>query len=53
MDKDLLADYDKKNAATANCVALCKSCHGKTNHNHEYWQSYFEEAFIEMEIIAC
>ena len=24
-------------------VALCKSCHAKTNHNRVYWARYFED----------
>ena len=31
-------DYIKENTTLENCVALCKSCHGVTNRNREYWQ---------------
>ena len=30
-------DYDKEHTEASNCVVLCKSCHGKTNHNRNYW----------------
>lgn len=35
-------DYDKDNVSSENLVLLCKICHGKTNHNRNYWQPYFE-----------
>ena len=35
-------DYDKENNALDNLISLCKSCHGKTNKNREYWQKHFE-----------
>ncbi len=34
-------DYDKINININNLVSLCKSCHGKTNANREYWIEYF------------
>jgi hypothetical protein len=34
-------DYDKKNCNEENLISLCKSCHTKTNHNREQWQSIF------------
>jgi len=34
-------DYDKKNCEESNLISLCRSCHTKTNHNRQYWQSYF------------
>ena len=34
-------DYIKSNTTPDNCITLCRSCHGKTNVNREYWQSYF------------
>lgn len=30
-------DYDKKNSDPVNLVALCKSCHMRTNINREHW----------------
>jgi len=35
-------DYDKKNNKSINLITLCHSCHGKTNLNREYWESYFK-----------
>jgi hypothetical protein len=34
-------DYNKKNSDMNNLVALCVSCHSKTNFNREYWKKYF------------
>jgi hypothetical protein len=36
-------DYNKKNNNTNNLVALCDTCHLKTNHNRKYWINYFLE----------
>jgi len=30
-------DYDKANHSPNNLISLCRSCHGKTHHNREYW----------------
>ena len=38
-------DYDKKNTVESNCVSLCNSCHGSTNHNRDYWQQHLTERF--------
>ncbi len=35
-------DYNKKNNNINNLVALCKSCHMKTNNRREYWTEYFK-----------
>lgn len=35
-------DYDKKNCAPRNLVTLCLGCHRKTNHNRDYWLSFFK-----------
>ena len=32
-------DYDKEHTAEGNCILLCKTCHGVTNHNRIYWQA--------------
>ena len=34
-------DYDKKNLDSGNLIALCHSCHGKTNINRSYWLDLF------------
>jgi len=36
-------DYNKNNQDTQNLLPLCASCHGKTNHNREYWQGVCSE----------
>jgi len=35
-------DYNKKHSEPSNLVALCDSCHGKTNHDREKWKDYFK-----------
>ena len=39
-------DYNKKNCHKDNLVALCRSCHSKTNYNREFWESYFMRSLI-------
>lgn len=39
-------DYNKKNGKTNNLIALCRSCHTKTNHNREKWIVYFRDKQI-------
>jgi len=39
-------DYDKKNCDPNNLITLCNSCHGKTNHDREYWTNYFNNKKI-------
>lgn len=34
-------DYNKKNNILNNLIALCHSCHMKTNNNRIYWKEYF------------
>lgn len=34
-------DYNKRNNDPRNLIGLCRSCHGKTNHNRNYWINYF------------
>ena len=36
-------DYDKKNNEDINLIALCLSCHPKTNYNRSIWQKHFED----------
>lgn len=40
-------DYDKKNNVLLNLVALCKKCHGKTNHNRKEWINYFKTVLLQ------
>lgn len=35
-------DYDKENCNPRNLILLCKSCHGKTQHNRIYWKGYYQ-----------
>lgn len=34
-------DYNKKNNNPNNLIALCNSCHTKTNFNRNFWKEYF------------
>ncbi len=34
-------DYNKRNNNPNNLISLCLICHMKTNHNRDYWNSYF------------
>jgi len=36
-------DYDKENCNSDNLISLCRSCHGKTNHNRSEWKNYFKK----------
>lgn len=36
-------DYDKTNNNQENLILLCKNCHGKTNHNRDYWKEKLGE----------
>jgi len=44
-------DYDKENDNPSNLITLCRICHGYTNGNRQYWQTYLsnylEENFIK------
>ena len=52
-------DYNKKNNSEDNLVALCTSCHLKTNGDRIFWQQYFsklllpELTFIIQNMIYC
>jgi len=35
-------DYDRDNTTMENCIALCHSCHSKTNYDREYWTELFQ-----------
>ena len=36
-------DYNKKNNKPCNLITLCRSCHGKTNHNNRiFWTKHFQ-----------
>ncbi len=39
-------DYNKTNTNETNCIALCESCHGKTNYNREYWEQLLSNFLI-------
>ena len=39
-------DYNKKNNSEDNLVALCTSCHLKTNGHRIFWQQYFEKLLL-------
>lgn len=43
-------DYNKMNIEPNNLIALCVSCHIKTNYNKNYWLNYFtkKENLIEI-----
>jgi len=43
-------DYDKKNSDPVNLVALCKSCHSKTNKNRKHWATFFQSLALEREL---
>ena len=34
-------DYNTKNNILDNLIILCRSCHGKTNKDRNYWQQHF------------
>lgn len=40
-------DYNKLNTTKENCVALCLSCHMKTNYNRKQWTSFFKSLLNE------
>jgi len=33
-------DYNKENCKEDNLITMCKSCHGQTNGNRDYWYAY-------------
>lgn len=39
-------DYDKSNTVEENCITVCRSCHGKTNHNRAYWEQKLTKILI-------
>ena len=45
-------DYNKEQGCTGDffLIPLCKSCHGKTNHNRDYWQEYLTCLFTLKEL---
>lgn len=40
-------DYNRMNCDTSNLIALCNSCHTKTNTNREYWNKYLNTLLKE------
>jgi hypothetical protein len=36
-------DYDKKNCEEHNLITLCRSCHGKSNHNRTFHRNFYSE----------
>jgi len=40
-------DYNKKNTNDDNLISLCQSCHGKTQHNREFWIKHFMKEIYE------
>lgn len=43
-------DYDKENSDPANLVALCASCHGKTNKSRAHWKGLFRAMMLQRAI---
>lgn len=43
-------DYNKKNNSSINLIALCQSCHSKTNFDRKYWRNYFENLQIKRKV---
>ncbi|TXH47080.1 MAG: HNH endonuclease, partial [Desulfurellales bacterium] len=41
-------DYDKKNSHPDNLIALCHSCHMKTNFNRSYWKQKCQVIILKM-----
>lgn len=35
-------DYNKQNNKKTNLITLCKRCHGETQHNRDFWRTYYE-----------
>ena len=47
-------DYDKTNSELENLVALCQSCHMRTNHNRETWTAVFlgrKQACLRLDLL--
>ena len=36
-------DYDKTNNCPSNLISLCRTCHGRTNFNRDYWMGHFRD----------
>ena len=39
-------NYDKSNCSGSNLITLCKSCHGKTQFNRDFWTGFFSGLII-------
>ena len=44
-------DYNKKNSNPWNLIALCRSCHMKTNFNREEWINFFSVNMAQRELL--
>lgn len=40
-------DYNPDNLKLSNLVALCRSCHNKTNHNRHIWEPMLSDMLVE------
>ena len=40
-------DYIKTNNTRFNLISLCRSCHGITNHNRNYWEVFFKNLLMD------
>lgn len=40
-------DYNKRNTVDWNCIALCRSCHSKTQANRDFWTGFFYNVLEE------
>lgn len=46
-------DYNKKNCSLKNLIALCNSCHSKTNGNRDWWPEIWTKSpIIKIETIS-
>lgn len=45
-------DYEKKHTTEDNCMALCNSCHPKTQKNREFWKKYLKEQLLDRKSVV-
>jgi len=51
--KDLIShhiDYNKRNNHPINLIALCQSCHSKSNFSRGYWKTLYEDIQIKRKV---